>query len=351
MKYLYGASIQGIQSFIFETNELRDIVGASEMIELITSDNSDNDLNFRRFFEENGNDQYEIILAAAGNIRVTAKTKEVLKEIVLNFPMHLTKHVPGLTVSQAVVEIKDNSLKEATRELEEKLKIQRNIKTRPAYITALGIERAPRTGKSAVSKGKKGPQDRSSLMKNKYADNEPSLLASKLLDSEAETKKFPKNVSDIVKGMEISWLSVIHADANDLGKLLQKVSDKAEKDSKLSVRDFSEKLNKTTVEAAKQAFEEIIAKKSDKGSYPFRPIVIGGDDLTVICRGDLALDFTETYIKAFESLAKAKLEAYLEGETIKVCAGISYVKDKFPFHYAVKLADDLCSYAKKVSKE
>jgi len=35
MSYLYGASVQGIQSFIFETNELKNIVGASEIIEKI----------------------------------------------------------------------------------------------------------------------------------------------------------------------------------------------------------------------------------------------------------------------------------------------------------------------------
>lgn len=34
-KYLYGASVQGIQQFIFQTNELKDIVGASELVEFI----------------------------------------------------------------------------------------------------------------------------------------------------------------------------------------------------------------------------------------------------------------------------------------------------------------------------
>ena len=37
-KFLYGASVQGIQSFIFQTNELKDIVGASELVEQICTD-------------------------------------------------------------------------------------------------------------------------------------------------------------------------------------------------------------------------------------------------------------------------------------------------------------------------
>lgn len=37
MRYLYGASVQGIQSFIFATNRLREIVGASDLVEEIAT--------------------------------------------------------------------------------------------------------------------------------------------------------------------------------------------------------------------------------------------------------------------------------------------------------------------------
>ena len=34
-KFLYGAAVQGIQGFIFQTNILREIAGASELVEQI----------------------------------------------------------------------------------------------------------------------------------------------------------------------------------------------------------------------------------------------------------------------------------------------------------------------------
>ena len=37
-QYLYGASVQGIQDFIFQTNKLKEIVGASELVESICTD-------------------------------------------------------------------------------------------------------------------------------------------------------------------------------------------------------------------------------------------------------------------------------------------------------------------------
>ena len=32
VNYLYGASVQGIQSFIFQTDKLKEIVGASNLV-------------------------------------------------------------------------------------------------------------------------------------------------------------------------------------------------------------------------------------------------------------------------------------------------------------------------------
>ena len=47
-RYLYGASIQGIQRFIFQTDRLKDIVGASELVEQACTEVFRNE-----FFEEN----------------------------------------------------------------------------------------------------------------------------------------------------------------------------------------------------------------------------------------------------------------------------------------------------------
>ena len=65
-KYLYGAAVQGIQEFIFKTNELKHIVGASELVEQICTSAFD-------AFAEHG----DSIVRAAGNIRVIYDNEEV----------------------------------------------------------------------------------------------------------------------------------------------------------------------------------------------------------------------------------------------------------------------------------
>lgn len=94
-EYLYGAAVQGIQSFIFQTNELKDIVGASELVEQICKTDFEE-------FAKNG----EIILHAAGNIKCIFKDENECKNAVLNFPEKVMEKAPGITISQAVVAMK-----------------------------------------------------------------------------------------------------------------------------------------------------------------------------------------------------------------------------------------------------
>ncbi|RMG80004.1 MAG: hypothetical protein D6714_15420, partial [Bacteroidetes bacterium] len=59
MKYLYAASIQGIQSFIFQTNKLREIAGASKLVD---------DICKELFNESFKVPEENIIMQAAGNV-------------------------------------------------------------------------------------------------------------------------------------------------------------------------------------------------------------------------------------------------------------------------------------------
>ena len=357
-RYLYGASVQGIQSFIFETNKLKEIVGASEMIEQICTE------KYKDFIEA---DKIEVILAAAGNIRLIAEDTDELKEIVRRFPKEASDCAPGITISQAVVELIENKEKDSMNTLEDRLKIQRNKPPRPTQITALGIERSRRTGKSAIERDKDGCLiDKASYLKRKNLTGKDldahSHLASKLIGlpnvafKKIKDRKihFPLNMDDITN-KQCGWLAVIHADGNNLGKLIQELSGD---DILKSYKDFSTNLDSATCKAAANSFDKSLFKKIEEGKieitnykFPIRPIVIGGDDLTVICRADLAIDFITTYLKEFESeTSKIFKDIFKENKQLTACAGIAFVKKSYPFHYAIKLAEELCAVAKLKSK-
>lgn len=48
-KWLYGASVQGIQGYIFQTNKLKDVIGASELVKDLR------ETNFKKEFVLAGN--------------------------------------------------------------------------------------------------------------------------------------------------------------------------------------------------------------------------------------------------------------------------------------------------------
>lgn len=362
MKYLYGAAVQGIQGFIFQTSKLSEIVGASELVEKICTEFFENEVE--NFKEEN------LILAAAGNIKYIFEDAASCQKIVRQFPKCVMEKAPGITISQAVVKMEDG--KDIINELERKLKVQRN---KPITITdGVGLmvtETARKTGGIGFEfendDGKTNVIDKAQYLKRKESEKANKKLLKNLTGESKEfASKFPFNIEEIVKGdKNKSWIAVIHADGNNLGqKIVDMAMDLKEQKGMETFRNFSKLLNDTTIEACRNAFNSVITKEvidnTKSKKIPFRPVILGGDDLTAIIRGDLALEYTNEYLKEFERLSKKNFEDFGKDKGLTTnpfengltaCAGIAYIKASYPFHYGVSLADKLCQQAKKVSKD
>lgn len=353
MQYLYGASVQGIQGFIFETNKLQEIAGASELVEQICT---------TEFFElagiTNPENDSNLQLAAAGNIKYLFQSREACEEVVRAFPKEVMQVAPGITVSQAVVEIEGDFASQAphyTNALEQKLRAQRNRTPVQHGLGWMVAERSRRTGKPGVTTEKDGKTaiDAGQKAKREAVGSAKSNLLEKLMpetSGRGYDKLFANEIEDIAGGVEKGWIAVIHADGNDLGKKIMKMAESNATSE--NFREMSQNLEKATVTAAQKAFDKVVCGSIKQPRYPIRPIVLGGDDLTLIIRGDLALRFTETYLKAFEQETLKQFQGfgYDFEQGLTACAGIAYIKPNYPFHYGVDLAETLCKQAKKVAK-
>jgi len=309
MSYLYGASVQGIQEFIFATNKLKDIVGASEIVKGI-----------EELFLDSC-DSKEILVNAAGNVKAILD-EENCKKVVLEFPKKLMQRAYGITISQAVVKIDgDTATQDDINELEQKLKIQRNRANLPLDLSINILELSPSTAKSAV----------------KYEDSKLIDMATK--QKLSANKKFYEKNPRVKEFKDISQMSngknkiaVIHADGNGLGMLIPQLHKQGKK-----ISEFSKALD----EATKTAFE-----KSRDDTMSIRDVILGGDDMVVICNANDALKFTRNFLENFEKETKDKI-----GFKLTACAGIAYANEKYPFHYAVSLAEKLCDVTKKHAKK
>jgi CRISPR/Cas system-associated protein Cas10 (large subunit of type III CRISPR-Cas system) len=304
-KYLHGASVQGIQDFIFKTNRLQEIVGASEIVKNIAED-------FKKYHAN------EILINTAGNIKAVFHTREACKKVVLEFAKNISKKAYGITLSQAVVAF-DGEAKAFINELETRLKTQRN---KPSITLDSSINIMKLNPKTA----RPSHQIESDIATTQKLESYKSI-------EKDETYKEFKLISNTK-----NKLAVIHIDGNGLGKIVKQLGDK--------LSAFSVSLDNAT----RNAFDS--AKKGKK----IREIIIGGDDVTVICNANDALSFTKDFLHHFET-ETSKIQE-LKGikvndkkiDKLTACAGISYSNEKYPFHYAVDLAEALCGVAKNHSE-
>lgn len=345
-KYLYGASVQGIQEYIYATNDLQEIIGASEIIDSLGrkfKDKQEGDGAIFGIFDklrEKGLVE-QILLNAAGNFRAIVEGEDNLQKIVRDLPKKIMQSAYGITISQATAPYKDGDYETASKELEKKLKIQRNRPSIPLDMSINFMRLAPKTARPIVKFSGDDVLDISSVQKR-----------------EAHASWFRKRRKENDKFMEIkefsqisnkkNKLAVVHADGNGLGVLVKNLTAEVNKNNNTGIiAKFSEALDKATKEAFVNAKEKTKAALG-KDSLKIKELILSGDDMTAVCDADIALEFTKNFIDEFEILtdmAKPDIKRKLT-----MCAGIAYCNEKFPFHYAVKLAEDLCSAAKKHSK-
>jgi hypothetical protein len=335
-KYLYGASVSGIQGFIFQTNKLKEIVGASELVEQICTTVFDK-------YAKSG----ESVVRAAGNIKHIFDNKEDCENAVKKFPRKVMTMAPGITINQAVVAINVDlsDYADKANEIEKLLHTQRNKPLRSLTLGLIAIHRSPSTGLPAVKESDDGMIDEASEKKIQQHQATRKLVE----------KSFGKNFlhEEIAYDIENitdknDWIAVVHADGNGMGAIFRETGKNKDK-----MKIFSKRVSEITETAAQQAFGFIDENYEWDDIIPVRPVVLGGDDLTLICRADLAVDYTKTFLTAFEEESKRSLKDLniAGGEKgLTACAGIAFVKSSYPFHYAVDLAESLCKKAKKKAK-
>lgn len=347
--YLYGASVQGIQGFIFSTNRLREIIGASEMVEAVCT---------QKFSAYLG-DAYkpeDLIMGAAGNIKYLFRDKALCERVVRDFSREVMRYAPGITLSQAVIGLKEGDvLMEGIDQLERALKAQRNRPSMALLPGCAAIRRVRRTGGVAAYAAeevaaklkltaKEDDEYVDALSYKKLEASGENRLRNKLL--EANEKDFPDKFDDLAGAS--SWLAVIHLDGNGLGQMLlnfkTEQSGKGIEEVKQFLQEFSKGIEACTVAAMKQCIKQI-------GTQAIRPIVVGGDDVTVVIKAEEALTFTKIFMEAFERETKERFKGVKGMDRgLTTCAGVVYMKKNFPFHYAVNLSEQLCKEAKKFVK-
>lgn len=363
MAWYYSFEAKEIQRFIMQSDKLRDMVGGSELVNRLCGDFLRDSLRAVGVSKP----EQAIIASAAGWARIRFDQKDQAENFHEIWPLMTSRFAPGIQIIQTLHEM-TGTLPESMDKGFEALRGARNLNRVELPEIGPWVERSQRTGGAAVKIEKeredKALIDRATVRKRACAKDHSSLVQK--ITQEINKDAWPYEIDDIVSGKS-PYIAVIHADGNDLGATLMRIKEfiKASPDDAAKIYSgFSAAIEETTVAAVRAACEATVfaeyrktVEKNPKAKIAARPIVLGGDDLTIIIRADLAVTFTEKFLEAFEKGSKEILDKHLgffkiEGrpEYLTACAGIAYVKKAYPFSSAYHMAETLCDHTKRVAK-
>ena len=151
--------------------------------------------------------------------------------------------------------------------------------------------------------------------------------------------------ADFHRLAEGGYLAVIHADGNEVGKLVQAVADHRDEFHHWSATERLYHRNRVLM---RRAFVDAVVSrdaelaKTNQPTMPLRPLMLGGDDLLLVCRARDAMPIVIDLARRLEELQE---NADLP---LTLAFGVAVARASLPFHRLHALAEDLASSAKRL---
>lgn len=331
--------VTSIQKYVFGSNKLKDILGASfivsKLYDLISTD------KFNEFHPQIG-------YIGGGNALISFEKEELANSFIKEFSKYCLINYPGINVAIGKSEIRSNfnnsndenfveDLKKLFKDLEIKKRTfyVNNSLYMPGFIADDVVTGQP------LSIWFNEEQDYISLV--------TAVKRSKIDEAKKQYKindfKLPDEFEDIIvnKG-EDSTIAVVHLDGNGIGQRFKELKTLEQ------VRNLSSDMAKaisSSFDAILEHLIELVKEKKieiNENFLPLRPIILGGDDITFVTRGNLGLYLAKLFIEKFEESKTS------DNKKNSACAGIAIVNMKYPFYRAYMIAEELCTNAKTKRK-
>ncbi|MEH2384082.1 MAG: hypothetical protein V7K27_35225 [Nostoc sp.] len=390
----------GNQNYIFSTNKLKENIGASELtylagtkwvleaVQQVTNSAlwtlwADNYQLINKLLDETLNKpitssddvKVEVIIATSGKALLLIKDKVTAKRIIQYVTHKALIEAPGLDICGVIhgFDWYQETLGEANRKIHQEFATFRSQRPAPdlRFLRLPVIDECSTSGLPASEIGfdfENKPVIRSVVSSSKVNYSEKGLeRIRELIKKENPGINFPGSIRELIAypDKEGRWLSVIHADGNGLGEIFINFNKHIEicnQNCAEANRNYVDKLRRFSIAldiCTEKAFNSAIHAfdSPDKKLVMVIPLVLGGDDLTVVCDGKNAIKFTQIFLKSFEEetrenkIISAIAEKALGVNRLSACAGIAIIKPKFPFSVAYKLAESLMQSAKEVKKK
>lgn len=158
-----------------------------------------------------------------------------------------------------------------------------------------------------------------------------------------------------------SFTAVIHIDGNGMAHEKQRMMSKLTgslQEGLIELRKISNEIADLYNEVLRRTILKTFEDK-EEGKIAFRKMVSDGDDVTVIIEASKAFDFVENFMENLKALrgkentGEEKIYMLLDKYEFNTTAsvGIAFVHDKYPIYDAYGISENLCSITKESANE
>lgn len=418
--YIYLFESKSIQSYLTRTSKLRDIVRISDKLDsLIDNDQNSilsivlNELNYTNNLKDlenlenlkndsnNISSEHDIIFfrCKGGTFYCYSKDEQKIRTFKETWSLTFQQLMPGMAFCES---LKKGTITQFIDTLEDAIKnlaLSINTPTLPLpYATAI-CQSYPRTGSVAIKNEIPGDYEDGSCdlatLRNETNFNTTRDIYCKFfgitneeyqlnlvnghIDVQEIKNYFNERQDDDKADNDIA---LIHLDGNGIGQTLIKLKDKLKENlqtnstnNDVSTKNVNEFVNamqsfscglcKTTQESVKFAIIETIkqfhtdSKYKNPNKFLFRPLVLGGDDVTLLIDAKYAAKFTELYCDKFKDLSKDNLKETsnrIKNNTqtnlsLSASGGILFNKINHPYNNSARIIEELAKRAKVLTKQ
>jgi hypothetical protein len=363
----------GIQDYIFNSNKLAENVGASKLVadlfaktlpEAIEGITKQPLPDWRKqdakgaYAALDASLPAEIVYQGGGNAFVAYQNEDSFQKTTEAFLQKAASRTRGIGVAIAAVETDfTNAYKADFERLNKRLSFVKGGFNTPVFAAGQPlVKQSARTGKPVAH-----------YYDSEYIDEEQWLKRERyrvFKKSKNDGKSGIESFEDlIVKKGSDSFIAVVHADGNDMGRRIVEAMSGYDiwTEAVPKIRELSDKISKAYDAASKRVKERFEAAyaasekyKSDyeKKGLPIIDLICDGDDITIVISGRFAINYAAALLREIESTADA--DSPFSGPKdckLTACAGVVLFHAHYPFSEAYKLAEDCCGEAKKLSRE
>lgn len=357
--------IRGIQEYIFKTNQIKDIMGASKIVGDILEQafkEASKSCGYQKIWKwekqkglevlEKEEIKAQVLFIGGGNGYIVYKDRSYCEEINKKMSLLFLKHTYSLQLAIAVVEKTENFWEDYEKVNEEMEEVKRRMP--PArWMGAFPVVQTDQSSGYPLTMEEKET--------GKYFCTETYL-------KQETAKKIPqgeeKLLDNLIRKKELdSNIAIVHIDGNHMGERIQELMGQEEgayTDAVNRMRGISERISgsfRKTMKYTKEKLDEWLSSEEnetlDPGRTYLREIIQGGDDITFVCNASIALSLTEIFIRKISEYGMDQ-DAKAKGENryrLSVCAGIAYLHSHFPFSTGYQVAEECCRMAKKRANE